>query len=172
MNKNNITIIGMSGVGKTAVGNELANTLTGYDFIDTDKEIEIYAGQNIPKIFEEFGEQFFRRLEKDIIKRVLKSGMKQVISLGGGAFEDEITQKILLDNTTVIYLKATAEDIIKRLNNNGTGRPLLNNISVEKINSIMQKRISNYEKAHITIDTTEKSVYNIVKEIKNLWLRF
>lgn len=158
----------MSGVGKTTVGEELTYILRGYDFIDIDKEIEIYAGKTIPEIFEEFGEPFFRRLEKDTIKRVLKSGMKQIISLGGGAFEDEITQNLLLNNGTVIYLKATADEIYKRLIKENENRPLLKDLSVEKINSIMQSRVPNYEKAHATIDTNNKTVYNICQEIQNL----
>lgn len=166
MNKSNIVIIGMSGVGKTTVGKELAKALDEYSFVDIDEEIEKYAGKTIPEIFEEFGESFFRMLEKDTIKKVLKTCEKQVISIGGGAYEDELSRKMLTENGFVIYLSANAKAIYERLSQEKIlGRPLLKDMSVEKIESIMSKRISNYEKAHITIDTNGKTPYNIVEEI-------
>ena len=170
MNKNSIALIGMSGVGKTTVGKELAKALDGCGFVDIDDEIEKYANKTITEIFEEFGEPFFRVLEKDTIKKITESDIKQVISLGGGAFEDELTRKNLLENSTVIYLKAKAEDIYERIKY-ANNRPLLKDLSPEKIDSIMQKRIVNYEKAHFTIDTTNKTPYNIVEEIMNLCLK-
>lgn len=173
MKKTAIILIGMSGVGKTTVGNELSKVLDGYEFVDIDEKIEKYANKSIPEIFEEFGEQFFRVLEKDIIKKVLKNDTKQVISLGGGAFEDEFSRKFLLDNGMVIYLKASAKDIYDRLvcyseNVSEFNRPLLKDLSVEKIEKIMSNRIKNYEKAHITIDTTGKNQYNVVEELLEL----
>ncbi len=168
MNKSNIVLIGMSGVGKTTVGKELVKVLDGYDFVDIDDEIEKYAGKTIPEIFDEFGEPFFRVLEKDTIKRFLKNGIKQVISLGGGAYEDELSRKLLTENGFVIYLSASAKEIYERLSQEKIlDRPLLKDLSVEKIESIMSKRIPNYEKAHIIIDTNGKTPYNIVEEIVN-----
>lgn len=187
MNNSNIILIGMSGVGKTTVGKELVKSLDGYSFVDIDEEIEKYSGKTIPEIFDEFGEPFFRVLEKDTIKKYIKNETKQVISIGGGAFEDELSRKLLTENGFVIYLSATSQNIYKRLSNplfsieergkssttetsdnfrcECNNRPLLKDLSVEKIESIMSKRIPNYEKAHLIIDTNDKTTYNIVGEI-------
>ena len=89
----------------------------------------------------------------------------QIISLGGGAFESEENRKIILNNAKVIYLKATPQAIYNRIKEE-THRPLLKrNFSIEKITEIMLKRQINYIKAHFTIDTTDKTPYNIANEI-------
>ena len=80
-------------------------------------------------------------------------------------FEDEETRNNILSNCIVIYLKASEKTIFNRIKNT-VNRPLLSDMSVEKINQIMSVRIANYEKAHIKIDTDNKTLYNIVKEIK------
>lgn len=162
--KNNIALIGMMGSGKTTVGVELKNVLPYLDYIDLDELIEKSTQKKISEIFLKYGEPHFRILENDKIKSVLKNN-NQIISLGGGAFENEENRKLLLENAKVIYLKASPQAIYDRIKSE-THRPLLRrDFSVEKIKQIMDKRKKNYEKAHFTIDTTDKSPYNIVKEI-------
>ena len=88
-----------------------------------------------------------------------------IISLGGGAFEDQLTQELLLKNSTVIYLKTSPNIILERIKNN-TNRPLLRNqMTVEKIQSIILQRQKNYELANITILTDNKNTDKIVEEI-------
>ena len=76
-NKLNISLCGMMGSGKSAVGKILANKLN-YNFIDVDKMIEIDAGKTIKKIFEEDGEQYFRDLEEKITINILE--LKETIA--------------------------------------------------------------------------------------------
>jgi len=161
----NIVLVGMSGCGKTTVARELASILKGYSFIDIDEEIEKEISKKISEIFEEYGEEYFRKLEKDMIQKQLCNDNKAVISLGGGAFENEQTRKNVLSNCLTVYLKASANTIYDRIKN-ANDRPLLSNISPEKIENLMSKRIPNFEKAHIKIDTDNKTLYNVVKEIK------
>ena len=91
---NTICLIGMMGCGKTSVGNALAKIL-GYPCVDIDCEIEKAENKTINEIFATKGEQYFRELEKSTVKKVFKKG-NTVISLGGGAFENEETQDFLL----------------------------------------------------------------------------
>ena len=103
-------------------------------------------------------------LETDKIQKFVY-GKNQIISLGGGAFEDEFNRKIILENCLVIYLRTTPEEIYKRIKNE-THRPLLaKKFSVERITDIIKKRSVNYEKADVTIDTDGKTPYNIANEI-------
>ncbi len=163
MNRN-IILIGMMGSGKTTVSKELSKELPHYTLIDIDSEIEKSTQKKISDIFLKHGEPFFRMLEADKIKKFCSNNM-QVISAGGGAFENEQNRKIMLENGVVIYLKATAREIYDRIKNE-THRPLLKrNFSLEKIETIMKNREKNYLKANYTIDTTGKTPYNIVKEI-------
>ena len=164
----NIILTGMSGCGKTTTAKELVKVLKDYVYIDIDEEIEKHEGKSINRIFEENGEQYFRNIEKNFIKNVLKSN-NMIISIGGGAFEDEENRDLMLSDAHVIYLSASAQTIYNRLKNTND-RPLLKDISPQKIENIMSKRVNNYKKAHITIDTDNKNIYNVVKEIEE-WLQ-
>lgn len=160
----NIILIGMMGSGKTTIGAELAKELPEYRYIDIDAEIEKSTQKKISEIFLKHGEHFFRMLEAEKIRLFCKNN-NQIISAGGGAFEDEDNRKLMLSKGKVIYLKASPDEIYNRIKTQ-THRPLLKqNFSVEKISSIMKLREKNYEKAHVTVDTTEKTPYNIVQEI-------
>lgn len=163
----NIILIGMMGSGKTTIGAELAKELPQYKYVDIDEEIEKSTQKKISDIFLQHGEPFFRMLEEEKIKNFCKQD-KLIISTGGGAFEDEDNRKRMLNSGKVIYLKASAEEIFNRIKAQ-THRPLLKkNFSVEKIESIMNLRKKNYEKAHYTIDTDKKTPYNIVQTIMGI----
>ena len=163
MNKN-IILIGMMGCGKTTVSEELSKELPQYTYIDIDSEIEKSTQKKISEIFLKHGEPFFRMLESEKIRKFCKENGR-IISAGGGAFEDEENRKIMLKNGTVIYLKATADEIYNRIKSE-THRPLLKrNFSLEKIDTIMKNREKNYLKANYSIDTTGKTPNNIAKEI-------
>lgn len=158
-----IVLIGMMGAGKTDTGKALANQL-GIKFIDLDKEIEIREKISIADIFSNFGEKYFRKREKEILQEVIKYE-NLVLSLGGGTFEDKNIQKLLLSNTTVIYLETTSKEILKRIKNDTT-RPLLkNNMNIEKINELINLRNKNYKLAPYTIVTDNKDINDVVGEI-------
>lgn len=153
----------MMGSGKTTVGKLLAETLS-YSFVDLDQEIEKSEGKKISQIFNDFGEQYFRNKEKEKIKNFLKLS-KTIISLGGGAFEDKESQKVLKENSQIIYLQATPQTIFERIKNE-IHRPLLHkNFSIETIEFILEKRKKNYEMAHYKINTDKKTPQEIVKRI-------
>ena len=175
--KKNIVLIGMMGCGKTTTGDELSRELSDYKYIDIDAEIEKSTQKKISEIFLKHGEAFFRMLENEKVKYFC-NGEKAIISAGGGAFENEENRKIMLETSHVIYLKATPQEIYDRIKSEvletetnhslaiGRKRPLLKkNFSVKKITNLMQLRSKNYEKADITIDTTGKNPYDIVREI-------
>lgn len=165
--KNNIALIGMMGSGKTTVAEELHKLLPGYTLVDIDKEIEKGSGRKIPELFLKFGEAHFRALENEKIRK-FSNNTDQIIALGGGAFENEENRKLLLKNCTVIYLKASAQEIYNRIKNE-FHRPLLRkNFSVERIDEIMKKREVNYKKADFMIITDGKTPQKAALEIKGV----
>lgn len=161
--KSLIVLVGMMGCGKTTAGALLSEKL-GFDFIDVDNEIEKSENMTIPNIFNEYGEQYFRKIEK--IKTLSFADSRSlVLSLGGGGFEDEETRKILKKNGIVIYLKATPQCLFERIKS-AIHRPLLHkNFSVETIAFILKKRSVNYEKAHHIIDTCGKTPEEVAEKI-------
>ncbi len=162
--KQNISLIGMSGAGKTSTAIELGSLIPEFNIVDTDELIVKETGLTIPDIFAKYGEEYFRQTETDIISNVFKNS-KQVISLGGGAFENTINQKIIKEKSVVIYLKTTPNTIFNRLKNTND-RPLLsNNFSIENIEKMLLKREVNYKKSDIIIKTDEKNSNEVAQEI-------
>lgn len=158
-----IVLIGMMGSGKTTIGKLLGEKLT-LRSIDIDAIIEQNERRTVSEIFQNEGEKYFRNIERETIKKNF-TNKDLIISLGGGAFEDQLTQELLLKNSTVIYLKTSPNVILERIKNN-TNRPLLKNqMTVEKIQSIILQRQKNYELANITILTDNKNTDKIVEEI-------
>lgn len=153
------------GSGKTTVSKALYETLPEFKYVDIDTEIEKSTQKKISEIFLKHGEPFFRMLESEKIKHFCTNGERQIISTGGGIFENEENRRVMLDNGQVIYLKTSPEEIYNRIKLE-THRPLLKrNFSVEKIASIMKDREKNYEKADITVDTTGKMPSEVVESI-------
>lgn len=109
-----ITLIGMMGSGKTTIGKILSEQ-TGISAIDLDNFIENKENKSISEIFKTKGEQYFRTVEANTIKELTQTTSSQILSLGGGAFENEQTRELLLKNSTVIYLETTPEEIFKRI---------------------------------------------------------
>lgn len=162
--KNNIAFTGMMGCGKTTAAKELSKLLTDFICIDIDEEIEKNTGKKITEIFRYYGEQHFRMIENETIKKIF-SGQKLIVSLGGGAFENQRNRDIIEKSAYTVYLKASPEEIFNRIKNE-LHRPLLkDNVSVEKISEILEKRGINYEKADLTVITDGKTPEETVKEI-------
>lgn len=151
-----IYLTGFMGVGKTAVGEELAKLLA-CPFIDTDFEIERKEKRSIPEIFAKEGEKKFRALEASLISDITKKeGV--VVALGGGALMDPKTRELLLSTGTVIYLKAPLDRLLDRIR--GTDRPL-----AKEAISLFADRESVYEQAHLTIEADKEHPKQIAEVI-------
>ena len=162
----NIVLVGMPASGKSTIGMLLANELEDYTLIDTDSVIEKTSGLKITEIFEQYSEDYFRKLEYDTIRMVC-SGLKKIISVGGGAFENPDNRATLLKFGKVFYLKSDLDVLYYRLAEDST-RPLLQKENPKKVLAdLLQKREENYKKAHCIIDTNALDNDEIIKVILN-----
>ncbi len=166
----NISLIGMMGSGKTTIAQILTKKLTGFAFVDTDLLIISKEKRTINEIFEKNGENYFRKIESEILKNVLKND-NQLISTGGGIIKSVDNIKLLKENSVVFYLKASPDTLYERVKNNKE-RPLLNVEGMRgKIITLLDERENFYLKAHHIIITDNKTpdiiVNEILKEIKN-----
>lgn len=118
----NIVLIGFMGTGKTTVGRTLAHKL-GKAFLDTDEEIEKTAGITIKEIFSKYGPEYFRALEKKVIKKVSALD-NHIIATGGGVVLEADNVKALRSNGIIVLLRCSPEVILKRVDSAGS-RPLL-----------------------------------------------
>ncbi|QNA83599.1 shikimate kinase [Sphingomonas sp. So64.6b] len=117
-----IVLVGLMGAGKSTVGRRLAARMH-LPFVDADTEIETAAGMSVADIFEKFGEAHFRDGERRVIARLI-DGMPKVIATGGGAFINEDTRALILDQAIAIWLDANADVLADRVGRRDT-RPLL-----------------------------------------------
>lgn len=110
------------GVGKSTVGRRLAARL-GLAFVDADEEIEKAAGMTISEMFARYGESYFRDGERRVIARLLDDEPK-VIATGGGAFMQDETRALILNQATAVWLDADIDTLVDRVSRR-EGRPLL-----------------------------------------------
>ena len=161
ISKKNLVLLGMMGVGKTAVGKLLAKKLN-LQFFDIDQIIEKESKLKIKEIFEQKGEKYFREKEEIISLNYLKK-TNCVISLGGGAFINKnIRQKVMMKSKS--FWLTTSTLILKsrlKLNNK---RPLINNIGISNIDNLINERNKFYSLANHKIDC-EKLTLNEISNI-------
>ena len=161
----NIIIVGMTGVGKTTIGKVLSKEISR-NFFDIDQEVEKLTNLKIKDFFRIYGEPEFRRLEKSILIKLIKKKKKSVISPGAGIFSDEELRDILLKECLCIFLNAKLNTLITRLKKNLSNRPKLNKGKLEEnLKQMYKERIDYYNKSHISINVSNTSISDIVKNI-------
>lgn len=163
MNKQNITLIGMPGSGKSTVGVVLAKTL-GYNFIDTDLLIQEKDGRLLQNIINESGNDVFQQIEEETLSAI--NSKKSIIATGGSAVYYKSAMKHLKDISTVFYIDVPLHVIKGRLYNIKTRGITM--APGETIEMLLDKRKPLYkEYADFTIDGLDKDVELVVEEIIN-----
>ena len=167
----NIILVGFSGTGKTQVGQEAARLL-GWEFVDTDEDIERRAGKPIRRIFAEDGEPAFRALERDRIRAACE-GSRLVVSTGGGAPVDPDNRAAMLGGGTVVCLDAQPSTIYRRLledaGNSVAGRPMLSGPDpLARITALKEERRSSYAAAHHVLATDGLTVEEVAQAVVKL----
>ena len=163
--KNNIILIGYMGCGKSTIGRRVARKWKA-SFLDTDAWIEEKEGTTISEIFTTKGEPYFRDLETGLLKELQRKDGDFVLSLGGGVPVREENRALLQSLGTVIYLKTSKEEIIRRVSKDAN-RPLLQGGALEeKVTALMAARESIYmETAHVEVCTDEKDIEQLGSEL-------
>lgn len=158
----NIVLIGMPASGKTTVAAALAKDL-GLEVLDTDALIVERHGE-INKIFEKFGEEYFRNLERAAVKEVAKH-TNAVISTGGGCPLRKENVLALKNCSKIVFLRTSVAELIKRTQGDGT-RPLLKGEREERLKHLLSVRTPVYEgAADFTVDTDGLTPEEIAKKI-------
>ena len=160
----NIFLIGPMGAGKSVVGRYLARSLN-LSFIDSDDEIELRTGVDIPFIFEKEGESGFRKREAIVIDDLSKRE-NIVLATGGGAIVENDSRSRLGARGFVVYLYTTVDQQVTRTSK-GRERPLLENVDPRTaLEQLLLFRDPLYrEIADIIVETDGRKVKSVVDEI-------
>ena len=153
----NIALIGYRATGKTTVAKELANRLSGWNWVDADVEIERAAGKTIAQIFQQSGESGFRDLESTVTAELLLRP-QTIIATGGGVVIRPENRERLKQTAFVVWLQASADTIYQRMYSDettSTRRPALtDNNPYEEIVKMLKMRNLWYEQtASVSVDT-------------------
>jgi len=157
-------LVGPMGAGKSTIGRQLARCLK-LKFIDSDREIEIRTGVDIPLIFELEGESGFRKRERKVIDE-LTVKPRTILATGGGAVMDKLNRQHLASRGRVIYLHTSVEQQLQRTAHD-RNRPLLQTANPkQKLQELMEARDPLYrEIADWVIETDGCRVRDVVQKI-------
>ena len=161
------TIIGMMGAGKSKLGYIVSKSLN-LNFYDIDDLIEKDLNTSIKELFKSHGEAYFRRVEEAKIKIVINNAIskneKAIVSIGGGAFDNQHSRELLLKNTKVIWLNVPIDILIKRIGD-GSKRPMIKGNIEKSITEILSKRVKYYSLSHHQLNTYNLTQKQITKKI-------
>ena len=146
-----VYLTGFMGSGKTTIARALADRL-GWDFIDLDEEIENAEKTTIAQLFESRGEPEFRRIETEMIRRVMRKverGMAAVVALGGGAFVQPDNADLFESHGVLVWLDCPLETIEQRIKESDS-RPLARDPAAFR--KLYEERRAAYGRADYRVD--------------------
>jgi len=160
-----IALIGLRGAGKSTLGAKLAKRL-GAPFFELDRLIEQEAGVSLSAIFDLYGQSGFRRLERRCLDQVIADHHRLVLATGGSLVSEPSTFERLLATCYTVWLKATPEDHMQRVVEQGDMRPMADNReAMDDLRRILEARESLYSKADAVIDTSAAALDGSVESL-------
>ena len=161
--KQNLTLIGMAGAGKSTLGVLLAKAL-GYDFIDTDILIQQKHKKLLQEIIDEEGIDAFLAIEEDILSELTID--RAIIATGGSAVYSDKAMQALKQHSTVVYLEVPYEEILSRVKNIATRGIVLKHGNSLK-DAFEERQPLYHQYADIVVDCSKKDIESTPSEIIN-----
>jgi len=163
-----IALIGLRGGGKSTLGALLAERL-GVPFIELDREIEKRSGASLSEIFDMFGQETFRRAEREALDDVLRRHKDFVIATSGSIVTEPSTLELLLASCFTVWVRAEPEEHMKRVMAQGDMRPMAKSArAMEDLISILRSREPLYAKADVMLSTSNRTPEQNLAELLRL----
>ena len=157
--------IGLRGGGKSTLGRLLAAKLN-VPFIELDREIERRSGASLSEIFDMFGQDTFRRAEREALEEVLRQHRHFVMATSGSIVTDPGTMEMLLSSCFTVWVRAEPEDHMRRVMEQGDKRPMANSArAMQDLIAILKSREPLYAKAEASLITTGKTPEQNLNEL-------
>jgi XRE family aerobic/anaerobic benzoate catabolism transcriptional regulator len=152
-----IALVGLRGAGKTTLGQRAAQLLN-MPFVELDREVERTSGMELSEIFATHGQAMFRRLERQCLEATVKRFERVVIATGGSLVTEPTTYDLLLSTCFVIWLRATPEEHMSRVLDQGDLRPMAEGPqAMDDLKTILESRTPLYAKADAIVSTSGKT---------------
>jgi XRE family aerobic/anaerobic benzoate catabolism transcriptional regulator len=161
-----VALLGLRGAGKTTIGRRLARRRR-VSFVELDRRIEGAADLNLGEIFTLHGEEYYRRLEREVLQEVLSEGRPMVLATGGGLVASPDTFAMLRRSAITVWLRARPEDHWNRVVRQGDRRPMADHPqAMADLRGLLSAREPLYALADFTIDTSSAGLDRIVDTIE------
>ncbi len=152
-----VALTGLRGAGKSTLGAALAQR-EGVPFIEMAREIERTAGMPVDQIFDLSGQAAYRRYERRALEDLLAIHPECVIATGGSIVSEPETYELLLEECFTVWLRATPEDHMRRVREQGDTRPMENSgEAMADLERILETRRALYARADVALDTSHRS---------------
>jgi shikimate kinase len=165
--KPNLYIVGFMGTGKTTVGRTVSKRLD-YTFYDMDRVIEEKVGKSVVEIFEEHGDEYFRRLEREFIESGHPSG-GCVVSCGGGLPIQPGMLDILKSKGLIVCLFASVDVILARTSRTQKRPLLLVEDPRTRIESLLEARRPIYLQCGTCIMTDGRTISAVANHVEKFY---
>jgi XRE family transcriptional regulator, aerobic/anaerobic benzoate catabolism transcriptional regulator len=160
-----VCLIGLRGAGKSTLGRILGRELS-LPFIELNREIEEISGMPVTEVMALYGNEGYRRLERQALERVVATSDAVVLAVGGGIVAEPETFAYLLRHFHTIWVKAAPDEHMERVRAQGDLRPMIHNPkAMEELNAILTSREELYSKAEATVDTSGRSIDDSMQDL-------
>ncbi len=166
-----VALMGLRGAGKTSIGRKLARRLRA-PFVELDRRVEEAAGLSLGEIFALHGEDYFRRLEREALERLLAEAQPLVLATGGGLVTSPETWELLRRKAFTVWLRASPADHWNRVLQQGDRRPMADHPeAMAELRRLLAAREPLYAQSAHVIDTSRLDIEAAVAALEAALLR-